>query len=137
MKSNALLILTNDPIIPWELLTIENKPACLRNSIGRVIIGGPIAKEQDKESDKVKILFIADPLDDLPAARTEIKNIKEELKPAIDQGFIETFSLRGAEASSTNLIDILKDHEIYFAKTKVIQFFFNLVQYLLQYITEF
>lgn len=110
-KFNALLIFTNDPIIPWELLTIGNKPVCLRSSIGRVIIGGPIAKEHDKDSDKVKILFIADPLDDLPAARIEIKNIKEELKPAIDQGYIEIYSLIGAEASSTNFFNILKDHE--------------------------
>jgi len=111
-KYHTLLILTNDPIIPWELLNIGGEDfACLNNSIGRVISGGKISEEFKKvEKEVVQLLFIADPLDDLVAAREEIENIIMQLKPAINQGYIKTTTIMGSNASVENIIELLKNN---------------------------
>lgn len=110
-KYHTLLILTNDPIIPWELLSVGNSLACLNNSIGRVISGGKISEDFKKvEKDVVQLLFIADPLGDLAAAREEVENIIKQLKPAIDQGYIKTTTIMGSNASVTNIMELLKNN---------------------------
>jgi len=110
-KYHTLLILTNDPIIPWELITFGNDFACLDNSIGRVISGGKISEDFKKvEKEVVQLLFIADPLDDLVAAREEVENIITQLKPAINQGYIKTTTIMGSNASVENIIELLNNN---------------------------
>jgi len=104
-----MLIFTNDPVVPWELLSIGDKPACLNYSIGRVITGRSIsAKIEKKEKDIIQILFIGNPSGDLESSVEEIKNIKLELKTAINQGYIKTSTLIGSEATTVNIIEIMK-----------------------------
>ena len=84
-KNYNLLIITNDPVIPWELLSIHNKPVCLVNSIGRIITGREFGTEYEKrEREIIQILFIGNPSGDLESSIEEIKNIKVELNPAIN-----------------------------------------------------
>ncbi len=105
-----LLIFTNDPVIPWELLSIGDKPACLTYSIGRVITGKVESIKFDKkEKDIIQILFIGDPSGDLESSIEEIKNIKLELKTAIDQGYIKTSTLIRSEATIANIIELMKN----------------------------
>ncbi|MFX1293449.1 MAG: CHAT domain-containing protein [Promethearchaeota archaeon] len=109
----SLLFLTDDPYIPWELISINNEPACLSNSIGRIITGGEIKIDYKKVEKKViQILFIADPLGDLPSAKEEIQNILKELKPAIDTGYIEPIILEGNDATTSKIMEIMKKIEI-------------------------
>ncbi|MFX0025345.1 MAG: CHAT domain-containing protein [Candidatus Hermodarchaeota archaeon] len=111
-KYHNLLILTNDPVVPWELLSIDNKPACLNNSIGRIITGRILSAEfEKKEKNVIHILFIGDPSGDLESSIEEIKNIKLELKTAIDQGYIKTSTLIGSEATTANIIELMKTNE--------------------------
>ncbi|MFX1359948.1 MAG: CHAT domain-containing protein [Promethearchaeota archaeon] len=111
-KYHNLLILTNDPVVPWELLSIDNKPACLNNSIGRIITGKIIGVEfEKKDKDIIHILFIGDPSGDLESSIEEIKNIKLELKTAINQGYIKTSTLIGSEATTVNIIELMKKNE--------------------------
>ncbi len=108
-KYHNLLIFTNDPVVPWELLSIDNKPACLNYSIGRIITGRIISAKIEKEKkDIIQILFIGDPSGDLESSIEEIKNIKLELKTAIDHGYIKTSTLIGSEATTANIIEIMK-----------------------------
>lgn len=111
-KYHVLLIITNDPIIPWELLSIDNKPACLNNSIGRIISGKAISQPFEKiEKEIVQILFVGDPLGDLKAARDEIEKIKAELKPAIEQGYIKTSTLLGSDTRTLKIIEIMENNK--------------------------
>jgi len=114
-RYHNLLILTNDPVVPWELLSIDGKPACLNNSIGRIITGRTIGTEFEKrEKGIIHILFIGDPSSDLDSSIEEIKNIKLELKTAIDQGYIKTSTLTGSDATTKNIIELMKkdDYDI-------------------------
>jgi len=111
-KNYKLLIITNDPIIPWELLSIGDKHVCLVNSIGRIITGRTFGTEFEKiEKEIVQILFIGDPSGDLESSIEEIKNIKLELKPAINQGYIKTSTLIGPEATTVNIIELMKKNK--------------------------
>ncbi|NVM28949.1 MAG: CHAT domain-containing protein [Candidatus Helarchaeota archaeon] len=108
-----LLFLTDDPFVPWELITIEDVPVCLVNSVGRIIAGADIKTDYKKvEKDIIDILFIADPLGDLPSARVEIKNILNELKPAIDKGYIDPIVLEGNDATTSKILEIMKQTEV-------------------------
>ncbi|MHA1271507.1 MAG: CHAT domain-containing protein [Candidatus Helarchaeota archaeon] len=108
-----LLLLIDDPIVPWELMIIDDEILCLNNSIGRILIGSVIQTDYKHiQMDKLLILFIGDPVDDLPATRIEIDNIIKELKPAIDKGYIETIRLEGHDANTTNILNLLKNRKI-------------------------
>ncbi|MFX1586873.1 MAG: CHAT domain-containing protein, partial [Promethearchaeota archaeon] len=105
-----LLIFTNDPVVPWELLSIADKPACLTYSIGRIITGKIMStKFEKKEKDIIQLLFIGDPSGDLQSSIDEIETIKLELKTAIDQGYIKTSTLIGSEATTVNIIELMKE----------------------------
>ncbi len=109
----SLLFLTDDPYIPWELLSYESQPLCLTNSMGRIITGAELRAEYEKsEKTEIQILFIADPIGDLPSARVEIQNILKEIKPAIDSGYIEPIVLEGNNATTSKIIEIMKQQEI-------------------------
>ncbi|MHA1277258.1 MAG: CHAT domain-containing protein [Candidatus Helarchaeota archaeon] len=109
----SLLFLTDDPYIPWELLTYREGPLCLTNSMGRIITGMSLKAEYKKsEKEVIQILFIADPVGDLPSARLEIQNILKEIKPAIDSGYIEPIILEGNNATTSKIIEIMRQHEI-------------------------
>ena len=111
-KNYKLLIITNDPIIPWELLSIGDNHVCLVNSIGRIIAGRTFGTEFEKiEKDIIQILFIGDPSGDLESSIEEIKNIKLELNPAINQGYIKTSTLIGPEATTVNIIELMKKNK--------------------------
>ena len=109
---NVVLISTNDPIIPWELLIIDDKPLCLYNSLGRVVSKKLQDKFEKDEEVIIRILFICNPLGDLPNTKIEIQNILDELKPAIDKGYFDTMVLEGANATTTNIIEIMKSRKI-------------------------
>lgn len=109
LKPSSLIISTDDPEIPWELLHDGDDFYCLKYSVGRK----QLAEEQTTQKDramgvKPKALFISNPTMDLPDAEEEVGLIIDAVKAA---EIIEIHHLKGKEASVTNLIDILTSCE--------------------------
>ncbi|TFF86193.1 MAG: CHAT domain-containing protein [Promethearchaeota archaeon] len=111
-QNSELLLVIKDPSIPWELLNIEKKPLCLSYSLGK-ILSDEIQEEYVKDEDIViRILFIANPLGDLPNTEIEIEKILEQLNPAIEKGYFDKMVLKGAEATTTNIIELMRSRKI-------------------------
>lgn len=99
--SLPLLISTEVPEIPWELLHDGQDFLGLRYAIGRQLLKSaavPIAMPW--QGDRTRCLLIADPCGDLPEARKEAKTLQEWL---IGQG-IECDLLLGDEANGKEII---------------------------------
>jgi CHAT domain-containing protein len=96
-----LLISTEVPEIPWELLHDGQDFLGLKYAIGRQLLkstGIPVATPW--QGDRMQCLLIADPSNDLPEARKEAITLKQWLT----QRGIECDLLLGDEASSTEII---------------------------------
>jgi CHAT domain-containing protein len=99
--SLPLLISTNVPEIPWELLHDGQNFLGLKYAIGRQLLKStavPITTPW--QSDRMRCLLIADPCDDLPEARKEAETLKQWLA---QQG-IECDLLLGNKANVTEII---------------------------------
>lgn len=99
--SLPLLISTNVPEIPWELLHDGQNFLGLKYAVGRQLLKStavPIATPW--QGDRMRCLLIADPCNDLPEARKEAQTLKQWLA----QQAIECDLLLGNEANVTEII---------------------------------
>lgn len=72
----SLIISTNDPTLPWELLHDGKEFLGLRLPMGRrLMIPRELCKRVSQPDDKFSFLIIANPTGDLPAADEEVKEL--------------------------------------------------------------
>jgi hypothetical protein len=79
--SGPLLVSTDEPRIPWELLYDGEQFLGLRHDLGRqlVIPGRPSIQRPVPLSPIARALLVADPLNDLPKARSEAERVRSWL----------------------------------------------------------
>lgn len=100
-----LILSTNDPAIPWELLHDGQEFLALRQPLARRLVGrlphpgtlGPFSKSP-------AFLFIANPMEDLPESKAEALYLIE----ALTQHGIRCDLLQGSRATYINVQDALR-----------------------------
>lgn len=106
LKSEFLEVSTNDIEIPWELMHDGNQFLSLKYAMGRTVQTKIMIPTRHPEvRGKIDILFISDPLDNLPQAREEVKIIQEKLQKYVDAFEIDI--LKGRDATVDKLIEKL------------------------------
>jgi hypothetical protein len=113
----SLTITTDDLELPWELMyddSLEGSDAeaglgflCLQRPIARMPMGRAFPRVRPVKRRKSKLRFLlvyADPEDNLPAAQSEVDQIKRELELWSEpEGGLEVETLRGAESTGTRM----------------------------------
>jgi len=108
MKDRHLVVVHDAPAsrVPWEAIRVDGWCPAMNKGLSRRYMASnlSVAKwlEQRQRMDKLRLLLVVNPTEDLPGAETEGDRIAELFKaePSID---IET--LRGRQASKTVLLE--------------------------------
>jgi hypothetical protein len=101
--TNPLLISTNDPALPWELMHDGGNFLCLKNPIGRQLRTHEGARRNPTENlASPRFLLIGNPRLDLPDAHKEVESIAEKLSNA------DVHVLIGEEASNLEVLSALQ-----------------------------
>jgi hypothetical protein len=99
-----VILKTNDNEIPWELLHDDNNFLCLKVPIGRRLRSREVPRSNRvTESDSIRILFIANPTDDLEGAEEEVDYIIKNLDPSIQVDI-----LKGSQATNTSVLSAFR-----------------------------
>lgn len=99
-----IILKTNDNEIPWELLHDDNDFLCLKVPIGRRLRSREIPRSnQTIGSNRIKILFIANPTGDLEGAEEEVDYIIKHLDPSI-----EVDVLKGSQATNASVLSAIR-----------------------------
>jgi len=95
-----LLISTNDPLLPWELVHDGTGFLALKCPLGRRFLSSQRVRRNPPESHAGKnFLLIADPTGDLPQAGEEIEALMDLLDGLPEWGNYEVLARRGATKS--------------------------------------
>jgi hypothetical protein len=106
LKLEFLEVSTNDVEIPWELMHDGDNFLCLKYAMGRAVQTKiRIPTQHPEVRDKITILFISDPLGNLPQAQEEVKIIVGELQKYSDMFEIDI--LEGKDASIDKVVEKL------------------------------
>jgi prenyltransferase beta subunit len=112
MTTRYLMIATNDPLIPWELIYIQEKDTYLglEFALGRkvLMIADRLPRLKKTYDNIMHVLLIGNPSGNLPSSENEVKYISEKLE-ALPQ--VKTNLLVGSDVTRSNLEKILsKQH---------------------------
>lgn len=108
----AIQMITNHADVPWELMYDGQDFLCLRVPVGRMtkMVREPRRNPYERK-EKLRVLLIGDPTDDLPAAREEVEQIADLLgdaiAPTILIGSGEATSLRFLKQLATEEYDVI------------------------------
>lgn len=103
-----------DPIlalIPWELLHDGNSFLSDRFRIGKTIRGG-LHKSSEREEQKIKMLIIADPTEDLDHAQKEGEVLFSILSQKVPSHLLELEFIGGKQVTKLKLLSLIKDKHI-------------------------
>jgi hypothetical protein len=99
--SEPVILKTNDNEIPWELLHDDNDFLCLKVPMGRKLRSREIPRtNQVTSSDKIRILFIANPTGDLEGAEEEVDYIVKHLPSSVEVEILKRNSATNASILS-------------------------------------
>lgn len=98
-------------IIPWELLHDGNCFLADKFYIGKTIRGG-FHNSPNKQNDKLKMLIIADPSEDLPWAEKEGEELFKVLSEKVSSSRLEIEYLGGKQVTKLKILSSMKDKNI-------------------------
>ena len=107
LRSEFLEVSTNDVELPWELMHDGEQFLGLKYSMGRTVQTKTMipAKCPEIRSGKIDVLFISDPLNNLPQASEEVETIQREMEDYSDVFDLDV--IKGSDATVDNLIEKL------------------------------
>ncbi|UCH90188.1 MAG: CHAT domain-containing protein [Thermoplasmata archaeon] len=110
MTSRYLMIATNDPLIPWELIYLPEKDTYLglEFALGRkvLMIADRLPRVRKSYDNILHVLLVGNPSCDLPSSENEVKYISEKLE-SLPQ--VETKLLVGEDVTRTNFEKVLSE----------------------------
>ncbi len=102
--NEPVILKTNDNEIPWELLHDDKDFLCLKVPVGRRLRSREIPRSnQVSSSNRIRILFIANPTGDLDGAEEEVDYIIKHLDPNI-----EVEILKRGQATNASVLSALR-----------------------------
>ncbi|TGN14295.1 CHAT domain-containing protein [Leptospira ilyithenensis] len=98
-------------LIPWELLHDGNSFLSDRFRIGKTIRGGLHLSPQ-RSNEKIKMLIIADPTEDLPGAQKEGEVLFSILSQKVPAHLLELEFIGGRQVTKLKLLSLIKDKHV-------------------------
>ncbi|MDF3820407.1 CHAT domain-containing protein [Leptospira sp. 96542] len=98
-------------LVPWELLHDGNSFLSDRFRIGKTVRGG-LHKSSYHEDQKIKMLIIADPTEDLPNAQKEGEILFTTLSQKVPSHLLELEFIGGKQVTKLKLLSLIKDKHI-------------------------
>jgi CHAT domain-containing protein len=102
-------------LIPWELLYDGRSFLSDRFRIGKTIRGG-VYDSPIRQNQKIKMLIVADPTEDLPGAQREGEALFSILSQKVPAHLLELEFIGGKQVTKLKLLSLIKDkHIIHYA----------------------
>ncbi len=98
-------------IIPWDLLHDGNSFLSDRFYIGKTVKGG-LHASPSQERDKIRMLIISDPTEDLPGAQKEGEMLFSILSQRISSKTLELEFVGGKQVTKLKLLSLIKDKHV-------------------------
>jgi CHAT domain-containing protein len=98
-------------LIPWELLHDGNAFLSDKFRIGKTIRGG-VHSSPHRFNQKIKMLIIADPTEDLPGAQKEGEALFSILSQKVPSNLLELEFIGGKQVTKLKLLSLIKDKHI-------------------------
>jgi hypothetical protein len=108
---SSLLITTNDPLVPWEMMRVSGDFLCSSVSVGKCVkTTMPLAKVAGwKARKRVSMLLISNPTGDLPGADRELEELRRLLENDVH---FDLTILHRDEATFRAVAEVLNDRKI-------------------------
>ncbi|GBF51760.1 hypothetical protein LPTSP4_32980 [Leptospira ryugenii] len=98
-------------LVPWELLHDGHSFLSDRFRMGKTIRGG-VHKSPHRPNQKIKMLIIADPTEDLPGAQKEGEMLFSILSQKVSSQTLELEFIGGRQVTKLKLLSLIKDKHI-------------------------
>ncbi|TGN18902.1 CHAT domain-containing protein [Leptospira idonii] len=98
-------------LIPWELLHDGSAFLSDKFRIGKTVRGG-LHRSVNRENQKIKMLIIADPTEDLPNAQKEGEVLFSILSQKVPSHLLELEFIGGKQVTKLKLLSLIKDKHI-------------------------
>jgi CHAT domain-containing protein len=98
-------------LIPWELLHDGNAFLSDKFLIGKTVRGG-VHKTSHRLNQKIKMLIVADPTEDLPGAQKEGEALFSILSQKVPSHLLELEFIGGKQVTKLKLLSLIKDKHI-------------------------